>query len=147
MARFWFICLLFAACQQVPTPEKLQGAWQVDSTHNYYNGFQYRAYEGSDWATYLYRPEGEVLEMRGKFFRQYRYQVQEDGQLLYFGPGGEILNDYEILKLTTKQLILKKEKNPIFGGTSQERYEIRFFSRIDSAGLTAGLEQQLEHYR
>ncbi len=126
------IILLNICCQQ-NTPEKLiLGAWKVDSTYNFYNGFEYRQTDdGRDWATYLYESNGTVKEIKYGTYRPYAYYFKKEA--LIWIPKYEKQTEipFQILALTKKRMVLKRYKDPIFAGDQQTRYEIRYFSRTD----------------
>ncbi|MCR9226313.1 MAG: hypothetical protein NXH90_02675 [Flavobacteriaceae bacterium] len=109
----------------------LLGVWKVDSTFTYYNGFSYmQRDEGSDWAIYDYNSNGVLREIKHGSFLNYRYHLAEksDTLLLESTQGGQNTK-FVVLELTKDRLVLKKDKNPIFEGKDQHRYEIRYFSR------------------
>lgn len=126
--------LLFclAACQAPSGREALIGAWKVDSTYSYYNGFSYsQVEEGSDWATYVYEADGVMKEIKYGSFQSYFFDFPgPDSLRIRATTGGEPIH-FEVLELNDDRLVLKKHKAPIFGGNKQERYEIRFFSRTE----------------
>lgn len=125
--------LLCSSCG--PKPEELLlGSWQVDSVYSYYNGFDFWQYEqGPDWATYEYTSDGKMKEIKFGTFRPYRYRLS--GDTLFWIAGSEPQAGwFQILELRADFMVLKREKSPIFSGEAQERYEIRFFSRVASEG-------------
>jgi hypothetical protein len=130
-----FMLLCFVAtlqsCKPYPKKEKLVGAWQVDSTFTYYNGFSYtQRDDGKDWATYVYSTDGMMKEIKYGSFQSYFYDFNPTKDTLILEPtqGGTVAK-LAILGLTAKRLILRKEKKPLYEGKGQKRYEIRYFSR------------------
>lgn len=123
--------VLFAltACDNTQHRQKLLvGAWKTDSTFLYYNGFIQRQYEGGeDWATHLYHQDGKVEEQKFGTSRAHQY-VWDAGHLIWSGSAGE--QRFLVLELNAKRMVLKKDKPPLFPGENQERYEIRYFSRL-----------------
>lgn len=126
------IFLFTLSCQQ-NAPEKLiLGAWKVDSTYNFYNGFEYRQTDdGRDWAIYLYDNNGMVKEIKYGTYRPYEYHFNKDTLIWIpkYDEPTEIL--FQILALTKNRMVLKRSKDPVFAGNRQIRYEIRYFSRTD----------------
>lgn len=118
------------ACDNAPRQKSILGAWKVDSTYTYYNGFDYvQRTEGSDWATCLYEEEGTMKEIKYGSFQSYFFVFpSRDSLVLRSTSGGDDVG-FQVLKLKGDRMVLKKSKSPIFGGDNQERYEIRFFSR------------------
>lgn len=126
-----FYLLLFASCNSRPQEQLLLGSWQVDSVYSYYNGFVYwQRDEGPDWATYVYHPNGQMDEVKYDNPRHYKYFLSHDTiyweSLSQSGRGW-----YKVLALNPQKMVLKKEKAPMFGDHTEERYEIRYFSRLD----------------
>ena len=62
-------------------------------------------------------------------FRFFLYTVQGDS-LTYANLDDKRIDGLLILTLNDQQLVLKKEKGPLFKGDKQERYEIKYFSRV-----------------
>ncbi|MCB0629794.1 MAG: hypothetical protein R2824_02110 [Saprospiraceae bacterium] len=134
MRSYFYILLLlpFFACRPQAPVERLLGAWKVDSTYTYYNGFSYtQREEGSDWATYVYEPDGIMKEIKYGSFQSYFFDWQgKDTIALRSTQGGDKLY-FQVLSLDPQTLVLKRSRSPIFSGNNQERYEIRFLSRTD----------------
>lgn len=122
-----FLTLVF--CDNSGYRQKLLvGAWKTDSTFMFYNGFSQSQYEeGSDWAKHLYHADGKVEEQKFGTSRKHRYTLQAD-TLTWFDSKGE--QRFLILELQPKRMVLKKIKPPLFPGQHQERYEIRYFSKL-----------------
>ena len=116
-------------CDSTQSRKKiLVGAWKTDSTFMFYNGFSQSQYkEGADWATHLYHADGKVEEQKFGTSRAHRYTWEAD-TLIWSGSAGE--QRFLVLELQSKRLVLKKIKQPLFPGENQERYEIRYFSRL-----------------
>lgn len=128
---FLIPCLifLFFGCRSEYRPQQLVGTWKVDSVYSFYNGFDYWQYkDGADWATYIYHSDGRMDEVRFEAPRRFRYQLS--GDTLYWEsleePGGGF---FQVLSLKKDRMVLRKDKAPMFGDQTEERYEIRFFSR------------------
>lgn len=134
MRYFEFYAALFLGitCHScAPEPEALiLGSWKVDSVYAYYNGFDYWEYEeGADWAVYEYTPDGYMKEIKFGTYRPYRYQLSGD-TLFWVAEQEPEAGQFQILALQPDYMVLRKEKAPLFSGRSQQRYEIRFFSKV-----------------
>lgn len=117
-------------CQKGTNQQALVGAWQVDSTYSFYNGFGYTQTEaGSDWATYVYDEAGIMKEVKYGSFQSYFYELLASDTLTVRPTQGGDPSIFNILELNADRMVLKKNKKPVFSGGNQERYEIRFFSR------------------
>jgi hypothetical protein len=66
---------------------------------------------------------------QGNEFRFFFYNLQGDS-LTYTTADHRRIDGLLILTLTDQQLVLKKEKAPLFKGEKQERYEIKYFSKV-----------------
>lgn len=117
-------------CDSTQSRKKiLVGAWKTDSTFMFYNGFSQSQYkEGADWATHLYHADGKVEEQKFGTSRKHRYDLQADTLIWFDANEGQ---RFLILELQPKRMVLKKSKPPLFPGENQERYEIRYFSKIN----------------
>ena len=130
-AVFFVSCLLFS-CNSTPLEEQILGAWKVDSTYTYYNGFGFTdKAKGQDWATLLYEANGNVKEVKFSTYRQHQYEFIGKDSLVFTDGQGNVVSSFKVLKLDDQQLRLHKSKLPIFAGANQKRYEIRYFSRTN----------------
>ena len=121
--------LLLQSCFSSPA-DMLTGTWQMDSTYYYYNGFDYTSTNNLQKESYQYSPDGivKVKTFQDQLF--FHFLVQ-DTLLAYTDGEGKLTNQYAILKMNEHQLVLKKDKAPVFKGAHQQRYEIRYFSKIN----------------
>ena len=127
------LCCLFYSCNYTSPEQHIIGAWKVDSTYTFYNGFGFTDKESDqDWAILLYEAEGTVKEVKYATFRQHHYEFVGRDSLVFMDKEGNITSSFKILKLDKQHLNLYKSKLPIFSGASQKRYEIRYFSRTNS---------------
>lgn len=135
MARFIILAIIISflfSCKQKAHEKLVLGAWKVDSTYNFYNGFEMRETEdGSDWATYVFDDQGIVKEIKYGTFRSYQYRFNDNKMIWLLEEYAEE-SEFEILKLFGNQMVLKKVKPPVFPGDNQVRYEIRYFSRTET---------------
>lgn len=130
--------LTLSACRQTFQPEDLIGAWKVDSTYSYYNGFDYlQTKDGGDWATYWYESNGQMKEIKYGSYQTYLYHFRESDSLSVRPASGGMPSNFQILFLNANRLVLKKSKKPTFPGGKQTRYEIRYLSRTDQPTVEA----------
>lgn len=109
----------------------LEGVWRTDSMSNFVNGFSFTNNTFDEhWSTFEYQPEGILLERKKEKFRKYRYNLPTSDSLVYADSSGQKLSSFQILKLTDKQLVLKKAQKPYLPGKNQELFEVRFFTKI-----------------
>lgn len=120
-------------CQNPIRTEYLIGKWKTDSIIIYYNGFETREKAGQFESVFTYQNQQIVRESRGDDFREFQYHFTPPDSLTYISPEGNILGAYQILQLSVDQLVLRKEKEVIFSGEGQERYEIRIFSKLSES--------------
>ena len=120
------------ACKNSTPQELIIGTWKIDSTYTYYNGFDFtqRVADGN-WATYVYEKDGMMKEIKKGYLQQYFFELPAEDTLVVTSVKGGQHATFNILYLNQGQLVLKKSKDPVFGGGGkQERYEIRYFSKI-----------------
>jgi hypothetical protein len=126
-------CLLFTSCN--PSAEvKILGAWRIDSIYDNYNGFGFTNTNPSPQEVYEYRKDNTVLRKGMGEQLVYQYQLR-DSILLLTDASRRPGDEYIILHVDQNNLALKKNKKPLFPGKNQVRYEVRYFTKIDSAGL------------
>lgn len=121
---------LLAACQEGYQSEDLVGKWEVDSIYSYYNGFSYMASDNFIPTTYTYNEDGTLREEKFGGGRTIYYRFVDPDSLIYESADRTILGKFHIQKLNQNQLVLAKDKIPLFEGKEQERYEVRFFSKL-----------------
>lgn len=106
----------------------LQGTWKVDSVYTFYNGFDMTS--AGQEPLYHFQPDGRLRMTKDKEYRYFFYKVQNDS-LIYTTLDDRRVDGLLILDVNDRQLILKKAKSVLFKGSNQERYEIKYFSRVD----------------
>ena len=131
--------ILITLLTQCNSKEKnIQGLWRTDSMTNYVNGVSFTNNTMDEhWSYFEYKPDGSVFERRGKEFRKSYYKLIGADSLAYSDSTGYILNQYQILHLDSRMLVLKKSQKPYLAGKNQELYEIRYFSKMASDSLFA----------
>lgn len=112
----------------------LEGVWRTDSIRNFVNGFSFTNNTFDEhWSTFEYGANGVMTERKKEKFKTYRYELPTADSLVYADSTGRRLSGFQIVKLTDKQLILKKAQKPYLSGKNQELYEVRFFTKIHAA--------------
>lgn len=122
-----FLLLLFAQCQTKDI-NSLQGTWKVDSVYSFYNGFDMTS-PGQE-PLYHFQSDGRLRMTKDKEYRYFFYKVQNDS-LIYTTLEDKRVDGLLILDVNDEQLVLKKSKSLLFMGGNQERYEIKYFSRVN----------------
>jgi hypothetical protein len=83
-----------------------------------------------DLEQYTYDAQGRVRVAWLGTTREMTYKLVGADSLYYFKDGQDV-SRFRILGLNDTQLVLRKNKPPLFTGNGQERYEVRYFTRID----------------
>jgi hypothetical protein len=116
-------------CMQCETKRisQLHGTWKLDSVYSFYNGFDMTS-PGQE-PLYHFQPDGRLRMSQDNEYRYFTYEIQNDS-LLYQTLENKRIDGLLIVDLDDDQLILKKLKRPLFNSHNQERYEIKYFSKI-----------------
>lgn len=120
------ITLVLSQCG-TRNPDALLGTWKLDSVYNFYNGFDMTT-PGQE-PLYHFQEDGRLRMTQDKEFRFFLYNVQGDS-LTYTSADNTRIDGLLIVTLNDQQLVLKKEKAPLFKSDRQERYEIKYFSKV-----------------
>ncbi|MHA4740963.1 hypothetical protein [Dyadobacter sp. MSC1_007] len=111
---------------------QLEGEWRTDSIRNFVNGFSFtNSTFDEHWSTFEYTADGILIERKKDKSKKYRYSLPSADSLVYADSSGLRLSGFEIIKLSDKQLVLKKAQKPYLPGKNQELFEIRFFSKAE----------------
>jgi hypothetical protein len=119
------IAIMCSHCQWEKSD--LQGTWKLDSVYTYYNGFDMTS-PGKE-PLYHFQDDGRLRMTQGTEFRFFVYEVGNDS-LSYHTLDDQLIDAFEILDVDDNKLILKKEKKVLFTEENQERFEIKYFSRV-----------------
>jgi hypothetical protein len=124
-----FVCsvMFFARCG-TRNMSDLLGTWKVDSVYSYYNGFS--MISASQEPLYHFQEDGQLRMTQNNEFRNFVYHVQGDS-LTYSTLDDKRVDGLLILTLNDQHLVLKKTKSHLFKGVNQERYEVKYFSKIN----------------
>ena len=120
--------LLLAGCRHYNTAD-LQGSWKIDSIRTFYNGFTMATAAAGDEPLQHYEPEGRLRMTQGTEFRYFLYELRDD-TLTQFTTEHQKLETFTVVQLDAGHLVLRKEKKPLFQGKEQQRYETRYYSKV-----------------
>lgn len=119
---------LLNACSTDYAP-KLAGSWMIDSVFDYHSGFTFTNTNPSPREVHTYNTDGTMLREGMGEKKQYYYELENNLLIIRDLPTAKIGNEMEIMKLDNTQLVLKKNKRPLFENKKEVRYELRYFSR------------------
>ena len=126
------LCIICISCN--PTADvQIIGNWRMDSIYDNYNGFSFTNTNPYPKEVYEYRKNNTVLRKGMGEQLEYRY-VLNDSILSFIDTLSNTGSEFIILHLDEKQMALKKNRKFLFPGKNQVRYEVRYFTRIDSVG-------------
>jgi hypothetical protein len=123
------IVILLIQCTQADKNSLLLGTWKTDSVYTFYNGFGFTKYDFEEEPLHHYQVNDRLVMTREGESRFFSYRIQNDS-LVYGKSDKEGSEKFRILKLDAYQLIVRKDLDPIFPGKNQQRYVIRYFSRM-----------------
>ncbi|MDN3686263.1 hypothetical protein [Cyclobacterium jeungdonense] len=124
-----FCAAMLGACRRT-TEQQLLGKWKLDSAYYHYNQFGFSSGGWHQEEVYEFLPSGETRTIAQNSILSNDYEIK-DSQLSYFDEEGVLINTYEILLVDGDQLVLRAEKQPLFKGNNQNRFEVRYFSKLD----------------
>ena len=124
--------ILCASCNP-PADVQIIGNWRMDSIYDNYNGFSFTNANPYPKEVYEYRKDNTVLRKGMGEQLEYRYRLT-DSILTLVDLTGNQGSEFIILHLDENRMTLKKDRKFLFPGKNQVRYEVRYFSRIDSVG-------------
>ena len=130
VVALWLACV---SCNQ-SADVQIIGKWRMDSVYDNYNGFSFTNKNPFPQEVYEYRKNNTVLRKGMGEQLEYQYQLK-DSILLLADTAGNSGSEFIILHLDKNRMALKKNKMFLFPGKNQVRYEVRYFTRIDSVGL------------
>ena len=131
LLSFTLLALLsMGACDQ-PAEINIIGSWRMDSIYDNYNGFSFTNTNPYPREIYEYRKNNTVLRKGMGEQLEYRYTCNDSILSISEASGGPS-GEFVILHIDQQKMALKKIKKPLFAGKNQVRFEIRYFTRIDS---------------
>lgn len=125
-----FAILFLFSCSQ-PNATKILGSWQIDSVYDYHNGFTFTNRSPYPREVYEYKP-GNILLRKGMGEQLEYHYTCTDSVLNLSSAQGASLGKAIIIFLDDEKLALKEDLKSPFPGKNERRYQIRYFSRVDS---------------
>jgi hypothetical protein len=95
--------------------------------YTYYNGFDMTS-PGKE-PLYHFQDDGRLRMTQGTEFRFFIYDVGNDS-LRYRTLDDQLIDAFAILDVDDRRLVLKKDKKVLFTEEGQQRFEIKYFSRV-----------------
>ena len=127
------LCILCVSCN--PSNDvQIIGNWRMDSIYDNYNGFSFTNTNPFPKEVYEYRKNNTVLRQGMGEQLEYKYWLA-DSILTLSDATGNQGSEFIILHLDKNRMALKKNRKFLFPGKNQLRYEVRYFTRMDSAAL------------
>ena len=130
VVALWLACV---SCNQ-SADVQIIGNWRMDSIYDNYNGFSFTNRNPYPKEVYEYRKDNTVLRKGMGEQLEYRYRLR-DSILTLTDTAGSQGSEFIILHLDKNRMALKKNRKFLFPGKNQVRYEVRYFTRIDSVEL------------
>jgi len=127
------LCILCTSCNPLADVQII-GNWRMDSIYDNYNGFSFTNTNPFPKEVYEYRKNNTVLRKGMGEHLEYRYLLT-DSILTLTDTIGNQGSEFIILHIDKNRMALKKNRKFLFPGKNQVRYEVRYFTRIDSVGL------------
>jgi hypothetical protein len=127
------LCVAWSSCSP-KADVQIIGNWRMDSIYDNYNGFSFTNTNPYPKEVYEYRKNNTVLRKGMGEQLEYRYLVN-DSILSLTDSAGKAGSEFIILHLDKDRMALKKNRKVLFPGKNQVRYEVRYFTRIDSVEL------------
>lgn len=124
------ICVMLMSCTGNNRQNALEGTWHMDSIYSYYNGFTFTRTDIYDEPLQRYQPDGSLIMTLKKESRTFYFSMPEKDSLIHLTSNKSVHEKFVIVKLDNDILALRKTLNPVFKGLKQERYEVRYFSKV-----------------
>lgn len=124
------ICAVLFQCAGSDSMHLLEGTWRMDSVYSYYNGFTFTRKDISNEPLQRYQPDGRLIMTIKEESRTFYFSVPVQDSLIHQDSDKSVIDKFAIVRLDKDILALKKSLNPVFKGPQQERYEVRYFSKV-----------------
>ena len=122
------ICITFLLSQcKTSNVADLHGTWKVDSVYSFYNGFDMT--NAVQEPFYHFQTDGRLRMTQDLEYRYFKYTLHGDS-LTYSTLEDKRIDGLLIVALDEDHLVLKKDKSLLFKGGNQQRYEIKYFSKV-----------------
>lgn len=128
-----FFLFVFVSCK-MNSDVPLVGSWRLDSIYYFDNGFTYTNRAPYPSEVHVYRSDSTFLRRGMGRENRYTYSLNIKELLIKDssdGPGAKLT----IIRADSTVLAIRKEKSLIFPGKNQERFEIRFFTRLPNDSI------------
>ena len=125
-----FFAFFFTECDRNHA-KNVTGSWQLDSIYSFYNGFGYTNTDVKEEPLYHFQEDGRLRMTKNTEHRYFQFTVSND-TLHYQNSALRFSEKYFVVTTDDRQMVLRKEKGALFKGKNQERYEIKYFSRIQN---------------
>ena len=129
VVALWLACV---SCNQ-SADVQIIGNWRMDSIYDNYNGFSFTNTNPFPKEVYEYKKNNTVLRKGMGEQLEYRYHLS-DSILTLTDTACNAGSEFIILHIDKNRMALKKNRKFLFPGKNQVRYEVRYFTRIDSVG-------------
>ena len=123
------LILIIIQCRSDDKKISIIGTWKVDSIYTYYNGFDFTRQDVEDEPILHYEPDGQLRMTKREESRSFLFDLSVQDTLIHRTLDNKVFDKFFIQRIDRKQLILRKDLRPVFKGTKQERYEIKFLSK------------------
>jgi hypothetical protein len=124
------VCTALFQCAGPDRKVSLEGTWRMDSVYSYYNGFAFTRRNILDEPLHRYKSDGSLTMTLKEESRKFYFSIPVHDSLIHLAPDKSILEKFAIVTLNGHILSLRKTLNPVFKGPQQERYEVRYFSKV-----------------
>jgi hypothetical protein len=124
------VCMILMSCSRNNRQRTLEGTWRMDSVYSYYNGFTFTRKDIYDEPLQRYQPDGSLIMTLKAESRTFYFSIPVQDSLIHLTPDKSVLEKFLIVRLDNDILALKRSLNPVFKGPQQERYEVRYFSKV-----------------
>jgi hypothetical protein len=130
MAIVTAVSVTLYQCSGRNSVQSLEGTWRMDSVYSYYNGFAFTRKDILDEPLQRYEPDGSLVMTLKEESRTFYFSMPVRDSLVHLAPDKSVIDKFAIIALDNDVLALKKSLNPVFKGPQQERYEVRYFSKV-----------------
>lgn len=123
------LCLVLLTSCTSQKDTSLTGSWKLDSIFYFDNGFTYTNKAPYPAEVHVYKEDSTFLRRGMGRENSFVFSLRNNELFIRDTSNGSIAK-FTILSSNKKTLTIRKEKSAIFAGKNQERYEIRFFTRL-----------------
>lgn len=125
-----FVFLLQCNQHKANHKDLVLATWRTDSVYTFYNGFGFMYRDFDEEPLHRYEDDGSLKMLRGNESRTFLYTLPHEDTLVHRNQKRKSYEKFFILQLDEARLVLKKQMKPVFEGRNQERYEIRYLSKV-----------------